>query len=497
MEFYAKFKQFLQSVRLFKAASEEADGRKSLDHVKYKHISDSDDEVTDLKADLFKSRSIDEILDDIGLRWFHLKVFLLLGLLNITDSLEVSILSIILPHIKSGWNISSLLAGLLTLSISIGDMFGSWFWGWIADKYGRKHCFVGSATCILVSAFASVFSPNYCWLWISLFLVGFGIATVVEIYVMAMELFPPKYRSMFSTLNSVSWTVGFLLSAIVSLELSHIGYRWTLAIVCFPTAFFLTGIIFLPDTPYYHLVAGDEQKALNILQNFAPEMDFSNIKLSGNAESKRADISQLFRSGYWKITICVWVAGFTCIMDYYVLIYMASDVASSSNHTTTSNIFENQKLGINSSGNLYSIMAWMNLAELVMIITVAVSCYFITVKRIYLTIFLLSFVIQFIALFVLNQRIVLLVVTMLSRSMGNLATTLILIYASLLYPTANRGIGVGACSCIGRIGMLLGPFIFETVFSQAYFYSIVFNIVLIFTGFLATMLLPSRSAALV
>ena len=120
IEFYTKFEQVLQ---FFKSISDRKDGEKSLDHVKYTHISDND-EVTNLKADLLKSRSIDEILDDIGLRSFHLKAFLLLGLLNITDSLEVSVLSIVLPRIKSDWNISSLLAGLLTISISIGIYAG-------------------------------------------------------------------------------------------------------------------------------------------------------------------------------------------------------------------------------------------------------------------------------------------------------------------------------------------------------------------------------------
>ena len=490
MEFYAKLKQF--SARLFKTASEESEGGRSLGQAKYRHIPNND-EVADLKADLFKFQSIDEILDKIGLRWFHLKVFLLLGLLNITDSLEVSVLSIILPSIKSDWNISSLLAGLLTISTSIGMMIGSWFWGWVADKYGRKRCFVGSAIFILLFAFASVFSPNYYWLWISLFFVGFGIASIVQTYVMAMELFPPKYRSTFATLSAAFWTLGFLLSAIVSLNISENGYSWTLGMVCFPTALFLIGIIFFPDTPHYHLVAGDEQKALNIFQNFAPEMDFSNVKLSGNPESKRADISQLFRSGYWKITIGACIATFTCVMEYYVLVYMASDIASSSNHTTTS---KNEELGMTWSGDLYSILAWMNLAELVIVIAVAASCYFITIKRVYLPTFLLSIILQIIALFVSNRRVALLVVTMLSRSLVMSATTLILIYASLLYPTANRGIGVGACAFVGRVGVLLGPFAFETVFFQAYFYCIVFNIAVLLMGFLATVLLPSRNAAL-
>ena len=133
-----------------------------------------------------------------------------------------------------------------------------------------------------------------------------------------------------------------------------------------------------------------------------------------------------------------------------------------------------------------------------MIITVAVSCYFITVKSVYLTTFLLSIILQIIALFVLNQRTVLLIVTMLSRSVGISAVTLFVIYASLLYPTANRciAIGVGACASVCHMGVLLGPFIFETIFSQAYFYGIVLNIAVLLTGFLATVLLPSRGTVL-
>ena len=495
MESWAKLKQFIQSTPLFnRASSDETKAKPTQEHVKYKHISDNDD-ATDLRADLFKSRSIDDILDDIGLRLFHLKVILILGLLYITDSLEVSMLSIILPSIKSQWNISSFLAGVLTISISAGMIVGSWFWGWVCDKYGRKRGFIGSATFIVVFAFASAFSPNYYWLWISLFLVGFGIATIFETYVMTMELFPTKYRTMFSVLNSAFWTLGFLLSAIVSTELSVIGYRWALAIVCFPTALFIIGIVFLPDTPHYHLAAGDEQKALDILQDFAPEMDLSNTKLNRDHESKRADITQLFRSGYWKITICAFIVAFTCTIAYYALIYTASDVASFKGPRKLQTVKgpENYKL---SSGDLYSTMAWMNLPELVITITVAAGCYIFTVKNVVLTLFVLPIILQIVAFFVLNERTALLVVTMLSRSLVMTLVTVFYIYASLLYPTENRSIGVGACISMARVGMLLGPFIFVTLFEQAYFYGIVFNIGMLLLGLIATALLPSRSSAI-
>jgi hypothetical protein len=179
-------------------------------------------------------------------------------------------------------------------------------------------------------------------------------------------------------------------------------------------------------------------------------------------------------------------------MAYYALVYTASDVASFESATSTVKGPENYKLG---SGNLYSTMAWMNLPELVIIITVAVGCYIFTVKNVVLTLFVLSIILQIVAFFVLNERTALLVVTMLSRSLVMALVSVFYIYASLLYPTENRSIGVGACVSMGRVGMLLGPFTFVTLFEQAYFYGIVFNIGMLLLGFIATALLPSRSTA--
>ena len=495
METWNKLKLFVQSTSLFKESSEKSKARQTSDnrgHVKYTHVSDNDDD-TDLKAEFCQTRSIDEILDDIGLRFFHFKLFLILGFLNITDALEVSVLSIIIPSLKSDWNITSVEAGVLTLSIPTGMIAGCWFWGWVADKYGRKTCLISSAIFIIVFAFASVWSPNYYWLWICLFLVGFGIANTMETYVMTMELFPPKFRTTFTILNSVFWTLGFLVSAIASTQLSVIGYRWALAIVCFPTTIFLVCIIFLPDTPHYHLAAGDEQKALDILQNFAPEMDLSNIKLRRAPDIKRADIRELFRHGVWKITLCVAAVAFVGMMTYYFLVYTASDIANNARNTST--IVEHNKLLGNSNANFSSLMAWMNLPELFILGIVAFGCYVCRVKNVLLSLMFLAVAFQTIVLCVLNHRTVLLVFTMLSRSVLMSATTTIFVLASLLYPTANRSIGVGVCVSMGRFGMLLGPFIFETFFENAYFYGSVYNIIFLLLGFTATVLLPSPSGA--
>ncbi|XP_028417043.1 putative transporter SVOPL [Dendronephthya gigantea] len=471
---WTKFKQFLPTMPLSTAQSSSEQNVESVDDkVKYQLISHADEEATDLNDELFTSRLIDEILDDIGLRLDHWKVFVLLCLVDITCGLGTTILSAILPSLKSDWNISAITAGALTLSIPVGMTLGTMVWGLMSDIYGRKRSIVTSATFILVSALVSAFSTNYYWLWISLFFVGFGATISFQTYVIIAEIFPPRYRSMYSVLTVVFYNLGYLLSAVVSMELSVIGYHWALATVCFPSAIVLIGsIVFLPESPHFYLAAGDEQKALNILHDLAPEMDFSNTILRKHGpEIQRADFTQLFRSGYWKITICACIA--TCItyLSHGYFIYTASDVAGSS-----SSGLKNEELLIR---HRYTIMVWMTLPGIGLIIAAALCCKVFDARIVLLIITLLTLVSQIIALFVANLSIPLLIVTMISRDLMLSDIALLTTCVSRVYPTEIRSLGTSACVFAGRIGLIFGPFIFETWFSKDHFYGTVFTTVIL------------------
>ena len=154
----------------------------------------------------------------------------------------------------------------------------------------------------------------------------------------------------------------------------------------------------------------------------------------------------------------------------YDIIYTASD---SQNRKTV-------------SSHMYTILAWMNLPEFVMVITAAFNCYVFAVRKVLLTVVLSLLLSLVIALFVVSHRTPLLIFTMLSRSLVATDKYLLVQLVSLLYPTEIRSIGTGTCVSVGRIGIILGPFIFETWFAKNYFYGIVFNIAILSASFIAT-----------
>lgn len=103
----------------------------------------------------------------------------------------MSLLSFVATCAGIDWNLSGSEIASITSIVFAGELFGSMFWGPIADKYGRRVAFilgslhfqscvvftcqyVGSAV-IAVSGFLSGFSPNFTWLLIFRGLVGFGV----------------------------------------------------------------------------------------------------------------------------------------------------------------------------------------------------------------------------------------------------------------------------------------------------------------------------------
>lgn len=453
----------------------------------------SDKELADEDSNIPAVYTIDDIIDEIGLRMFHVRLFLLLGCVNLLDSLEVAALSVIAPLLKSKWQFSIWDQAMLPLVLTLGMIIGASFWGWISDEYGRKTALVGSVTSVFCFGLTSSLALNYIWLLVLLFCVGFGIATPTQVITMVEEFFPKQHRTTFSAMTGIFWSLAFLISAIAATQLNVLGYRSILALVCIPTVIFLAAATLVddlvPDSPRFCLALGDEQKALLILQKIASDKNkkISNCKLYKNVDtvSKRGDIVQLFRHGVWKITSCLWIVWFFSMLSYYFSVYSATEIAS-----------ENSELAWNlekRTDNSYTLLAWMSLPELFLILLAALACHYFNIKTLLILFSFAAVVLQTILLVIEFDHIVLLIFVTLVRSCMMCLTTLIFIYTSDIYPTTCRGIGTGIAYSIGRIGMIVGPFISQTVFQKAYYIGILVNAGSLVFVLIAVVFLPSRS----
>lgn len=82
--------------------------------------------------------TLDEALNHVEFGKFQILVLVYAGLGLVAEAMEVMILSFIGAAITSEWDLSPAQENLLTSVVFAGLLFGSYSWGFISDKYGRR-----------------------------------------------------------------------------------------------------------------------------------------------------------------------------------------------------------------------------------------------------------------------------------------------------------------------------------------------------------------------
>ena len=119
--------------------------------------------------------TVDAIIENIPISFFHHRLLIICGLSFMADSMEVSLLSFISSCSGDEFQLTNNKKASLVSIVFIGELLGSIIWGFVADKYGRKLSFLLACFIISLCGIFSAFAPSYIWLLVLRFLVGFGV----------------------------------------------------------------------------------------------------------------------------------------------------------------------------------------------------------------------------------------------------------------------------------------------------------------------------------
>ncbi|KAH8420050.1 hypothetical protein KR009_005249 [Drosophila setifemur] len=210
---------------------------------------------------------------------FHYILLAICGLVSTSEEMDVISMSFILPSAECDLDLNTETKGWLNSIIFIGMMVGAYFWGSIADSFGRKKVLIVisfmNAFCIV----ASSFSQSYTFFMLFRFLNGAALGGSGPVIWSYFAEFQPKAKrgSMLSFMAAF-WTFGNLFVASLAWLIipTTIGFitpyftynSWRIFLLVCSLPSFLVGFLlfYLPESPKFLLTRGKKDRALAIFR---------------------------------------------------------------------------------------------------------------------------------------------------------------------------------------------------------------------------------------
>lgn len=223
-----------------------------------------------------------------------------------------------LDALQQGWYVGCAL---------VGSIVGVLFAGILSDKFGRKLTKIISASLFSVSALGCAVCADFTQLVLYRIIggVGVGVVSIVSpLYI--SEVAVAQYRGRLVSLYQLAVTIGFLGAYLVNYQLltwSEAGalsgaslldkifisevWRGMLGMETIPALMFFIIIFFIPESPRWLIVRGQENRAMNILERIygsateaAGQLDETKSVLT---EESSSEWSMLLKPGIMKAVV--------------------------------------------------------------------------------------------------------------------------------------------------------------------------------------------------
>eukprot|EP00494_Astrolonche_serrata_P030674 UN30942 len=147
----------------------------------------------------------------MGFRRYQYCVLSFTGMVWMSDSMEIIILSFIVEEIGDEWNLGGWQVILLISSVLIGAIFGGLVFGFMSDTQGRRPTFQLSLTTCAVFATLSALATGPYILTVLRAGVGFGLGGASISYVYFVESVPTAGRGGYLMVQEMFEVTGSLV----------------------------------------------------------------------------------------------------------------------------------------------------------------------------------------------------------------------------------------------------------------------------------------------
>ncbi|OTP76467.1 MFS transporter [Caballeronia sordidicola] len=267
----------------------------------------------------------DNVMDRQQISSLQVLTLMLCFLVVAADGFDVASVGYVAPLLKKAWSLSPSQLGPIFGAGLFGLTVGSFLFGPLADRIGRKRVIVISLILFGIGSLACAYAPSPFWLIVLRFATGAGLGGAMpNAITLSSEFSPTRSRALMVTLMFCGFTLGLAFGgAIASILIPSFGWQGVFIFGgLFPLC--LTPIVwlFLPES--LRFMAGKprfEREARTVLRRLTGNEDTPLHRVvpeeaSADAAQETA-VKTLFNKRYRTGTLLLWVAFFCTLWVYY------------------------------------------------------------------------------------------------------------------------------------------------------------------------------------
>ncbi|WP_432937407.1 MFS transporter [Kribbella sp. CA-253562] len=228
------------------------------------------------------------------------------------------IVAFVLTVISKPWNLTFGQSAFMLLTAGVGAILGSFAFGALADRYGRRRIFVTTILVFSIATGALALVPEGGWLPFGLlrFVVGFGVGGLIVVDVpLVQEFVPARRRGFLGALVVVFVPMGTLLgSAGAALLGPVVGWRGLVLLGLLPALVSIYVRMTVPESPTWLIRQGrpeEARRSVAWILGIKPE----EVILPRSVEGTRSRWRDMFR--YRRSVGFTWLNSLAVQVPYY------------------------------------------------------------------------------------------------------------------------------------------------------------------------------------
>jgi putative MFS transporter len=256
-------------------------------------------------------------LDDAPIKRSHVLLLLVLAAAVTIDVMKPVTLGFVVPGFGKEYGLKSPLnphadvpVAYLPLAGIVGTVVGSFLWGWLGDRIGRRSSILLAGVVFVATAICGSM-PSYQLNFVMCFVMGLGVGGMLPIaFALMAETIPARHRGWLMVLIGGDVAGAYLLTSWLSSALTP-HYTWRILwLIGLPTGLLLIGLNrWIPESPRFLLAHGREREARAVMERYGAEVLPEPRSELAVEENVRSRWSQLLRTPFLGLTFAIVVFG--------------------------------------------------------------------------------------------------------------------------------------------------------------------------------------------